>query len=122
MPTPTQEFTQKLEQLFYDYLWDGKPDKIKCQTVSQEYYQGGLKMINIHNFIVGLKATWIKRTISSFNSQWIQLFQTTITTVNKIQTRGLSWLKYLATVTSNEFWKDTLLAYAHISKLQKKLK
>ena len=119
LPTPTTEFTRKLEKLFYDYLWDGKPDKIKRQTVSQEYYQGGLKMINIQNFIVGLKATWIKRTISSFNSQWIQLFQTTITTVNKIQTRGLSWLKYLATITSNEFWKDTLLAYAHVSQLQK---
>ena len=27
LPNPPNEFIQKLEKLFYDYLWDGKPKK-----------------------------------------------------------------------------------------------
>ena len=50
------------------FIWDGKPDKIKRSTLIQNYEKGGIKMINIENFIMSLKVTWIKKILDSYNN------------------------------------------------------
>ncbi len=45
----------------YDFLWNGKPDKISRKLIIQTYENGGLKMIDIKSFINTLKASWITR-------------------------------------------------------------
>ena len=47
----------------FNFIWDGKPDKIKRDILIQDYEQGGLKMIDIENFILSLKVSWIKRLL-----------------------------------------------------------
>ena len=42
-----------------------KPDKIKRNTLTNEYSKGGLKMIDIEKIITSLKASWIKRLFYS---------------------------------------------------------
>ena len=42
-----------------DFLWDGKPDKIKIETLLQSYENNGLKMIDIEIFIKTIKCSWI---------------------------------------------------------------
>lgn len=45
----------------YDFLWNGKPDKISRNTIIQTYENCGLKMLDIHSFVNSIKASWIKR-------------------------------------------------------------
>ena len=61
LPNPTYNMFKALTDLIYDFLWDGKPDKISRKQICKEYLEGGLKMIDINKFIKSLKSTWIRR-------------------------------------------------------------
>ena len=39
----------------YEFIWDGKPEKNKIDILSMGYESGGLKMIDLDNFINSLK-------------------------------------------------------------------
>lgn len=49
----------------YNFIWDGKPDKIKRDTLIKDINKGGLKMIDIEKFIWSLKASWVKRLLQN---------------------------------------------------------
>ena len=51
---------KEVNKLFFAFLWNGKGDKIKENTIINDYPNGGLKMIDIISFSKSLKATWIK--------------------------------------------------------------
>ena len=65
LPNPPIGTVQRLEQIMFNFIWDGKPDKIKRDTLMQDYGQGGLKMIDIENFILSLKVSWVKRLLQT---------------------------------------------------------
>ena len=44
----------------FNVLWDGKPDKVKRQTIIQDYDYGGLKMVDSETFIWSHNAGWVK--------------------------------------------------------------
>ena len=64
-----------LNTILYKFLWNGKPDKIRKSTISLGYMQGGMKMINIHNFDEALKISWIKKLVTQPNSQWYNKYR-----------------------------------------------
>ena len=49
----------------YEFIWDGKPEKNKSDILTIGYENGGLKMIDLDNFIKVLKVCWIKRMIEA---------------------------------------------------------
>ena len=49
IPTPNY-ILNEINKMFYNYLWNGKPDKVSRKT-SMNYNKGGLKMINIFNLL-----------------------------------------------------------------------
>ena len=49
LPTP-QGVIKEINSLLYDFLWDGKSDKIKRTEMINSYSKGGLKMIDIQSF------------------------------------------------------------------------
>ena len=51
----------------YEFIWDGKPEKINRDILTMGYESGGLKMIDLDNFINSLKICWIKRMIEAEN-------------------------------------------------------
>ena len=61
-PLPTYaNALQTVNKLLFEFLWDGKGDKIKREHIIRDYEQGGLRMIDIHTFNKSLKASWIKK-------------------------------------------------------------
>ena len=46
----------EVNKLFYTFLWNGKGDKIKRDTMIGNYNKGGLKVIDIPSFSKSLKA------------------------------------------------------------------
>ena len=65
----SESFLKALNIILYKFLWNGKPGKIRRTPIIFSYIQGGMKMINIHNFDKALKTSWIKRLITQPNSQ-----------------------------------------------------
>ena len=62
-PTPSNYHAiNEIYTLFYQFLWNGKGDKIKRKIMINDYCEGGLKMIDLVSFNKSLKTTWIKNT------------------------------------------------------------
>ena len=58
LPTPP-DVLKTINSILYDFLWDGKDDKIKRTTMINSYAKGGLKMLDIQSFNESLKMKWI---------------------------------------------------------------
>jgi hypothetical protein len=55
LPNPPDSILNDIEQIFYNFLWDGKKDNIKRSIIINEYEERGLKMQNIQSFYKALK-------------------------------------------------------------------
>ena len=61
-PLPSNEkIINEINDLFYRFLWNDKGDKIKRKVMINDYFKGGLKMIDLVSFNKSLKLTWIKK-------------------------------------------------------------
>ena len=50
LPNPTLPILKDINHLFYKFIWQDKPDKIKIDTLQQPFIRGGLGMVNIEKF------------------------------------------------------------------------
>ena len=67
LPKPSEKIIKDIQNLFYIYLWNGGPDKIKRSVVIQNYDRRSLRMIDMDSFINSLKLTWLRRMLISPN-------------------------------------------------------
>ena len=58
-------YLKEVNSLLYNFLWDGKGDKIKRTQMINDYTKGGLKMLDIVGFNNALKAKWVQRLLQS---------------------------------------------------------
>ena len=72
LPKPPKDTIKRLEKLMFNFLWDGKPDKIKRETIIQDYEYGGLKLVDIETFIFLLKVGWVKRLAQTENNKLLK--------------------------------------------------
>ena len=61
---------ERIDSLFFDFLWGGKPPRVKKSTIINDYYEGGLKMPNIYNIHISQKVIWLKRLTNDNNKKW----------------------------------------------------
>ena len=61
LPNPCEQDTKKLNSILFSFIWNNGPDKIKRSLIVQDYINGGLKMTDIHSFVLSLKTSWLKR-------------------------------------------------------------
>ena len=65
-----EHFMKQIEKIIFDFIWVGKPAKIKKSTITGEKKQGGLKMINFNIMNKALKVAWIPCLQSSSDASW----------------------------------------------------
>ena len=68
LPSPDQEIVNHIYSILFHFLWSNNV-KIKRNVVIKQYWEGGLKMVNLAAFIEALKLTWIRRLLQS-DSKW----------------------------------------------------
>ena len=61
LPPHQKSFFKDLDKILYEFIWDGKPDKIKRKTLILPIDKGGLGMPYCRIFCKVLKIVWIKR-------------------------------------------------------------
>lgn len=89
-------FINKVDNLFFNFLWDGKPSKIKKSTIIGEIAEGGLKMPLVDGVVRSLKLSWVSRLINEKNTgRWKKLSATMLgmplkDIASKMQSRYLS--------------------------------
>ena len=65
------EYIQKFKSIIYNFIWGGKTDRIKRSDLCKNYTEGGLKMIDIDQYLNSIKISWIKRLTTSTLSSWM---------------------------------------------------
>lgn len=116
IPGPSEALVKKLASIFYSYIWEGKPDKIKRDILCQNRVLGGLKMLNIEAYIQGLKLTWIRRLLGS-DSKLTKLFFIQA----NIETECFAYTGMDSNVNriTNKFWREVNEAWCELEKKQK---
>ena len=71
----------------------------------QNYETGGIKMINLRNYICALKSAWIRRLIIN-DLKYKTIFETKYLKVEDLINRGLDFARVLKTNKSNKFWNN----------------
>ena len=119
LPHPNKESMKQIESMMYKFIWNGKPDRIKRTTLTQNFLNGGMNMIDLTAFISSLKVTWVRRIYSNPKAPWTSLAKTYIGTVKKLALLGPSYPTMIAKRIKNQFWIEVLDCWStFLSKLQ----
>ena len=74
LPNPPGNLLNAMDKLFFKFLWNDGPDRIKRNLVLKDLNIGGMRMVNIRVFIKALEISWIRRVIlNSDNNSWYAL-------------------------------------------------
>ena len=68
-----------INNMFHDFPWGGRGDKIKRDVMISDYKNGDLRIIDIKSFNKALKSTWVKKYLDNDNhGKWKLLFDSEI--------------------------------------------
>ena len=96
----------KINNIFFKFIWDGKPDKIRRSTMDTKV--GGMRMVNIHIFLKIPKVGMGKKSHISKEepSPWYNLLIAITGKLENITKLGPDWCKFLIQRTQNPFWNQ----------------
>jgi len=115
IPNPSIDFLKDLQKKIYEFVWKGKRDKISRDQISNDYADGGLRLIKVDLFFEALKSTWIRRIASGNIDDKEKVLFSKITglDVNDLE-KGTNHTLKVAKDVQNCFWKDVLTAWGKI--------
>jgi hypothetical protein len=71
LPDPTANFFKKLQNVCFNFIWNGKTDTIKRTTLYNDYENGGLKSPHFQSFCRAQKLIWVRKLLDDTNwSDW----------------------------------------------------
>ena len=111
LPNPNAEMIKKINDAIYYFLWNSPVHRVKKEVLHMDYKNGGLKMINIHLFMIALKCTWIRKLFSS-NCKWLNILFTNIDK-EKLFKLGNSYTTNTISNVKNKFWIDVFKAWQY---------
>ena len=114
LPDPEESFLKELNKLLYNFLWNGKNDKIRRSGVCQAYEVGGLKMVDIKSFLAALKISWLKRILHD-DGKLSKILQAMCPLIQNVKQRGGEFANIIMQRVKNPFWFDVFKHYKKIS-------
>ena len=88
----------KINTLFYAFLWNGKGDKVKRKIMINDYMypDGGLKMLDIASFNKSPRIGWVKKYLDPESSgKWKCFFDLQLVLYNDWISKGILQVKHL---------------------------
>ena len=116
LPNPPGALVKRLNKLFFSFLWNKGPGRIKRKSIIKDLEKGGLRMIQTDAFIAALKVTWLRRFIMQPDSAWNSLSNIDI---NNVSSMGENYAEINAKELLNPFWKEVLRSWKHLCHLVK---
>ena len=58
-------FINETKSLLEEFLWNGKPPRVKNKVMHNDYDKGGLRMPNLHYYVKAQKMNWIKLLLNN---------------------------------------------------------
>ena len=115
LPAPPLDLIKELDKLFYKFLWNSGPDRIKRKIIVKNIAYAGLRMIETTSFVKALKVSWLRRILQqSKTGEWSNLSCINFQTVFSL---GGSYAAKLSNELQNPFWKDLMKVWAEFCKI-----
>lgn len=114
LPNPPQIIINGLQKNFFAFIWQSRVDRIKRDLLMQEYDNGGLKMINLQNYVTALKLTWLRRLIMN-DSKYKYMFELKYSSLEMLLKRGTEFANSLIATNTNAFWNDVLESWTKLN-------
>ena len=105
LPDPGIDTINLLNTMFFEFLWDGKNDKIKRSTTFKDFSKGGINMINIKQFLIAMKITWVKRYLNE-NKKIYNIILSENKDIKNCFIFGSDYIKKTVNSINNPFWKN----------------
>jgi hypothetical protein len=70
LPSPTDVYFDNITKILFEFLWDGKPDKIARNVLYSKKELGGVAMCNLRTKNKALKLAWVKRFMDTNDASW----------------------------------------------------
>ena len=115
LPTPSVKIINEINTMFYKFLWDEKPDKMRRSLAKQKIIEGGIGMLDIALFDKSLKLTRIRRFFKH-RSRWKELMQEMYPCFEDIRKFGNNFLQNMLQIIENPFWENVLKYYQSFNK------
>ena len=61
---------KEVNSMIYEYIWNGKTDKVKRNLFEQEFKNGGYKMINFTDIITASAIMWVQKYLDITEREW----------------------------------------------------
>lgn len=110
LPDPDDDFLGALQRMLFSFIWNGKNDRIKRTTMYQPYEEGGFKMVNVKDFLSGLKITALKKILHD-DGKITKILFTLCPSVKNVMVRGGEFANVLIEKLVNPFWVDVFKHY-----------
>ena len=67
-------FLKTTESIVFKFIWNGKIEKIKRVTLTEDYNKGGIKMLDIQRQLFSFRLKWLSRFFNESNATWRTMF------------------------------------------------
>ena len=116
MEKPNKRKLKEIESIMFNFIWNGKRDRIKRSTMLNVYNNGGLQVPDPSTQADSLKVTWIKKfTDESNRAKWKNVME------NKLIVGGTLCIfecklskREIESKLPNKFWRETFLSWQKI--------
>jgi len=108
LPHPPDHYMSELQNLCFNFVWNGKNDKINRKCSIKPVKKGGLNIPNVKKYAIALKLSWIKK-LKQTQHKWKDLCLAMFPSLKQIEYYGSSY--FLQKANHNQFWKDVFSAY-----------
>ena len=102
---------KSLENLFFSFLWNNKPDKVARDHSKLPEKAGGLGFVDVKSFWQALKISWLRRALST-NAFWPTLLEQEVSgivdsevAIHEILQFGPNLFTSIGKKMKNDFWK-----------------
>ena len=66
---------KKINTIIFNFIWNGKTDKVKRKIIIQKHEYGGIRMVDFKNYVNASKCKWIQRYLSGPSASWKVSFE-----------------------------------------------
>ena len=115
LPFP-DESIKEVENILYDFLWNGKTHKVKKSVIIQDFKAGGHNMADIQSMNITQKLKWIKLYLNGHNCLWTGLMEAIIN-VKNLNVFLRSDFDMCYNLTQSKFYNEVLQSFYSLSKI-----
>ena len=65
-----KHLVKEINRIAYNFIWDGKPAKVKRSTIVREKKRGGLEIVDFKIMNKALKVAWTERLKTPSSASW----------------------------------------------------